>query len=681
MQLKILPLVCLFLISFMLQGLNAQERFGFDDFEYSEESVTWGSVSKSTYFFPINEKRFIANGSTLYLNLKTSDVLNAKRSFVTIAINNIPVATKSPEPSDSSINFVIPLSANSVNSGFLRVDVISKLRIDEELCEFYGEGAFWLRRLPSSHLDLNLKSPETSEIKGISDFLNEASTILLPEEVSLTTMKYAAYIQYYFKNELNRNLSIKSIPNRSDSIPPGSILLGLLKEINSDEKFDVEIDTPHTESGLVKLYRLGAENKPFSKNKSKILLVTGQGEDEFEKAAQSLLEKDLISSAYTDSYFVKEGKSLGGVSVEVLNEINFRELGVNEEITEGVGRIQKEIELPRAIFPPGLSKLKLNLKFTYRPLEETESAYLNLYMDDVLKHSYSLNSSGSFERMMDFTGVKSKDKNKLKIEYYFIPEGKECIRNPTTFYAQLDLDASEFKAEAFEKEKQLSFDNFTQTFFRNKPVIYWDVPNSPRHTASLSLLLDKLNPELAFKKKHVFPDILPIDSLKTRGNTNSSIIITSQSESLEEFAEGNSFLNIRYNQYEFKKEDYSRFFEVSYTDRIGISQLFEVEGQDFMFIYDPDGNPAILNQIIEKIASPYLDNYGDLILASEDDSYFFSLMNEQKITKKEIESNFQNFWNKYSLIIIFVLLILLIVILIYIFQKSQESKNNIIGNE
>lgn len=671
------------IIFLLYNSANSQVKYEFTDFQYPEESVSWGSKGKSTYFIPVDENQTLKKGSELHLDFKTSQVLNPQRSYVTVAINDVPVATKSPNLKSRILNFVIPLSQNNINSGFIKVDIYNDLVIDNDVCETYGEGAFWSRRLSSSHVILNTEKRIKKGGNTISKFIDETQQIYIPENPSLNTIKYTAYIKFYFNRAFGKNLKINSIPDRLDSVSSGSILLGKYKEFDSILSSEFMLDSVDKGEGLVKLHSLKFKDslKSTSFQNRTFLLVTGVDDKGVEKASQSLLDENIIKSAFTTSYLVNQGLDLNAIDNEAIKKISLRNLGVSEGIIEGMGKMQKTITFPSAIFPSGVSQLKLNLKFIYRPLKKTEKVYVNIYVDNILKSSHSLNDSGVFENVLNFYDLDLKQENNIRIEYYYLPEGGDCMIKPAPFYAQIDLDASDIEAVSFKKNKKLNFGNFTQNLFKNKAIIYWDLPYDIEQISSLSKLVEAHNPELAINREYIFPAILTLDSLESNINTNSGIIITSQAGSLKKFGELFPSLDIKNSQYDFKKENYSNYFKLNFNEDLGINQLFERKGKDFMFIYNPEGNPAILKQLIGRIQNSNLTNKGNLILASKENSYNFSLKNQEILSENEVEANFDSFWENYRIVIIFGLLILLIVLLIYIFQKSQESKNSIVENK
>ena len=142
-----------------------------------------------------------------------------------------------------------------------------------------------------------------------------------------------------------------------------------------------------------------------------------------------------------------------------------------------------------------------------------------------------------------------------------------------------------------------------------------------------------------------------------------------------------NLIDIKNDQYQFKKEDFSKFLKLNYADFIGVNQLFSEGENDFMFVYNPEGHPDVLKQLIDNTQDSSLTNGENLILANKTKAYSFSLETKDLLSEQEVQTNFDVFWENYSIIIIFGLLILLVVLLVFLFLKSQESKNDIIDNK
>lgn len=656
----------------------SQDAQSFEDFGYPEELVTWGSNSSLSYYIPIDANRLL-EGSFVSLEFLTSQVLDVNNSFITISIGDIPVATKKPTANSNITNFKIPIKARDVVSGFVKIEVINDFRINQDICESYSQGAFWIRRLDTSSILLNYENSDTKKHTTISEFIASAERILIPEKASIQELQYAAYIQFYFERVMNTKLEIGTLPKVNNSILNSSIIIAQNEQLPKYFNKTKDLKAISTDHGWVGLQVTSDSIETGNSTRSfQSLLVTGSNDKGLIKAGRSLLDQDIYQSAYSRSYVVTRAHQFKNERRN--KELHtLRELNVQEELTQGIGKLFKEINISRSSFPNGISGLELNLNFAYRPLKETEDGYVNLYIDDVLKYSGQLNGSGSFNETIGFEELEPKRNNTLKVEYYYVPDGGFCKENPASFYAQINIDRSTLKATGLTND-QLSFFHFPENFEDHESRIYWDLPINEDQVIHLSNLIGQLNS--GRNESFVYPQVLELDRLKQNEKKQNAIIISSESNSLDEFAGKHPYLKLKQDKYQFEKEDYNHFFTIDYVDKIGVNQLFKKDDETWMFIYVPEGKPEILHNLIAGIQSTSLTNTGDVILSNSEESYFFNLNKGTGIEqKKEIENDFDQLWKRYRVFIIFGLFILMIVLLIYIYQKSQESKNNIVNDQ
>lgn len=668
------------LVFTILPSTSAQTNYSFEDFGYPAETVSWGSNVASTYFIPIDEEPFLDKGGMLYLNFQTSQVLNTKQSYITIALNDLPLKTKSLNQTNT-VSFRLPITKSNISNGFLKIDVYIDLLLKEKLCESFDEGAFWTRRLASSRILLNAAPKTNIKTQDISRFISEVEHLYIPKAPSLNTIKYSAYLKFLLKNEFDKDIKLYTLPKILDSIKKKSIVLGPLDSLNANLQNELLLDGLSQDTGVVKLIDVESLRPKLAAQSFLALLVSGVGQEGFKKAAESLLSKGVAKSAFSSSYTVKKSWDIHTMKNKAVSKISFKDLGAEEIKLEGFRNLQQTILLPSSIFKEGLSEFTINLKVIYRPLVETEKVFANIYVDNLLKASYLLDDTGRLNEKLVINNFEFKQVNSLRFEYDYKPEGGECTVKPAVFYAQTDLDASFVEATAFNKFDELNFGNFNKNIFENKAIIYWDVPHHIQNIASLAKLVEAHNSNIKFNRDYVYPEIYPIDSLETNIETNNGIIITSREEFQKHIATSNFFIDIKNDQYQFKKEDFSKFLKLNYADFIGVNQLFSEGENDFMFVYNPEGHPDVLKQLIDNTQHSSLTNGENLILANKTKAYSFSLETKDLLSEQEVQTIFDVFWENYRIIIIFGLLILLVVLLVLLFLKSQESKNDIIDNK
>ena len=411
------------------------------------------------------------------------------------------------------------------------------------------------------------------------------------------------------------------------------------------------------------------------------LIITGKNDIGFAKAAQSLLDENIMKTLFTQCYEVLEGKDLSQYDNDIYKTTTLRKLGVVDELTEGIGRFYKEIRFKGSFFGKGISSLELNLDLDYRPIQETEDVYLNIYIDDVLKHSQELDDTGYFNDSIKLENIELNTYNTIKVEYYYVPDGGFCIEDPATFYSHIDLDKSSLTVTSYYEKSKISFFYFDYNFRETTPYIYWDLAFNKENVETITHIINLINP-VKSKNKIIYPKLMKLDKLESNIDKHNSIILTTETETLNKFARDREYLRLKDEKYDFRINDFEDYFKIDYNNGIGANQLFESNSLSHMYAYIPDNDPNILNQLVEALIGQSINNTGNLILADQDEAHFFD-MNKiiNNLSKKEISSNFDRFWLKYRVFIIFGLAVLLLVLLIHLFQRSKESKKNIVDDK
>ena len=195
---KIFFLIILF-CSFQSNG----QVYKFTDFDYSIETVTWGSNSRISYFIPINEKRLLKNNK-IVLHLETSEVLDKDTSFITVITADTPVSTKRPSQ-ENMVEFNIPIFKKDITNGFIKLDIICDLSINDEYCELYNQGALWVKRTSSSYILLNYEK-DSDYLSKISSYLKKTKKLYLPKNPTLSEIQYASYIKFFHEAYMNKEL-------------------------------------------------------------------------------------------------------------------------------------------------------------------------------------------------------------------------------------------------------------------------------------------------------------------------------------------------------------------------------------------------------------------------------------------------------------------------------------------
>lgn len=669
----------IFLSSFF--KISAQKSFNFSDFDYPTETVINGQQGKTSFFIPLEEGTFLKD-SKVSLNFVVPEVVNHDRSFITVALAGIPLVTKSPDEKTHEVNIELDLDSKYVSSGFLRIDVFTNLKINDELCEIYNEGVFWVRMLSSSKLIFKDKALEKKVVipKNISESIDVINQIIIPENASINTLAYSSYIKFYFSRVFNKELEIKTFGNENLNTLDQSLVFGDLKELPELYQDLINEQNYDLDDGIVQLQIVEDDNEEvYQRN----LIVTGYNNKAIEKVVEFILTEDMLRSSFTSSLAVKKGRDLTrNRKVIEFENINFSRLGVSEELIEGIGKLTREVNIPRSYFGSSVKKMELNLDLTHRPVNSKESAYLNIYFDEVLKKSFKLDNKGDFKTSLVIEDFEIKRENVIKIEFYFVPQGGMCMANATAFYAQINLEKSYLRPVSYFDTPKLNYFYFPENFQNNDINIFTDAKSTPENIEVFSELLSIINPGNLSNNDFSYPLIKPVDSLNLDKSDESKIIILNEPQQLENRFNKNAFVNFNDEVVDYRSEVYKNFFDIDYKKDLGFNQLFYFNQNPVMLITNPTNDPKVFKQLISGMRGQYLSNTGNVIVANSTSNYFFNSTDTMEKDSFETEqTSFELYWDKYRIFFVFALFLLLLVLLIYIFSKSKESKNNILDNE
>jgi hypothetical protein len=661
----------------------AQTNFSFSDFGYPDETIIYGSQGKTSFFIPAGEAVFLKE-SQVTLNFKLPEVINHKSSFITVAVGGQPVSTKRPNINTHQIKFQIDLNTKVVSSGFIRIDVYTNLKVGEEICEIYNEGVFWAKLLESSKISLKTNSL-ASQIK-IPKTINTALTLIehlaIPSQPTINELKYASYILFYFKREFSKELNLISLDDTvSSEALDQAIILGKVEHLPSGIT-DLVAGHDITNNGLVLLQSTLTENSTTQSIYQRNIIVTGTTEESFSKAAKTLLHKNILNSAFSSYISVEKGAELKTFSgYREFEKVLFEDLDVNNEIIEGIGKISRDINIPRSVFGSNIKQLELQFNTTYRPVRKDENAYVNFYFDDVLIKSFALDQTGEFTKVLNFDNFKIKKNNILKVEYYFVPKGGMCVANATSFYAQINSRKSWLRPLDYEEEPRLNYFYFPENFQSNPTQIFIDQDLGFKKAEALAELLDIMNPGNSTQFGYVYPEVKPTSFLSQsfENDSLSKIIVTEDQAVQKQVLKHSKFLKVDDSTHFYEHEMFDTFFDITYEDQLGLNHLFYKDNTPTMLIYNPKGEYLTLDNLVNRIKGQYLSNTGNTILATPTQSYFFDLAKKISSDNSQVKTSaFELYWDKYSIFVVFVLLVLFILILVLVFKKSQESKKNIL---
>lgn len=673
-----------FLIVFLV-GIQAicfsQIIESFSDYGYNDKITIHGANGIEDIYIPINEDINVLN-SSIHLELAFSNVVNRDISTVSILIDEVPIESCFLKNENQTLEIDIPVRKGYIVSGYIKLTVITNLKIGLEKCEISYEGAYWAKITENSFFSYELIATKKNIIrKTISFTVPDIKSIVLSDKNDIEDIQYASYIKFYFKRVYGIDLEIKNISEYKTKAVDAAIILMPYGKLNNriTEKLP---KFKSKDAGLVSVYRDRYENKQSLEiSEGQNIIVTGKTKQGYKKAAHFLLQKHLLNSAYVDYVYVnKEADLLDLPKRKNYEPIYFKDLNAQNTILNGIGYIDSNISMPRSNFGSNVKKMEIKINGTYRPLSNKEQGYFNLYFNDNFLSSYKLNNTGEINIGFDFDDIVMQPENNFRYEFYFIPEGGLCEKSAANFYGQIDIVNSYFKPVGYETSSSLSFFKFPENFQSNPISIYTDLIPNHKLISPISELIDVINPGQAGLSGFVYPPIKNAILSDIEDDTSTSkVIISANNDKFSEFYGESPYIKFKNNVIEYRAEEVDPFFNIEYQKEMGVNQLFYHDGTPIMLMNLPkDYHEDTLLSLISSIKEQSISDTGNVVLSKEDNAYFFDLRASSEDNDKSHLSNWiNNFWGKYRLFIILILMILFILILVFIYQKSKESKEKI----
>ena len=316
--------------------LFAQDRT-FKSMGYDDASITGISGSLS-YFIKVKPDDNI-DQSTLVLNLRASQVLNANNSFVVVYLKDEPVYTQRVITSalDTLLTFKVPLSTKYLqpDGRFIKVRVAAKMSIGDEYCKDIDNPACWLGVKNSSYISASTQVGFTYQ-RSIKEVIQEYNSVYTPASADVDDLMAGGLVYALIRQGAASKQVYTATYSPSDSVPAG-IIAGTADKLPYAVKQAMPSVSPG--QGLIALVPL---NVGFGTPRY-VLVVTGGDNAGYKKAISTLASNKRLSSAFSDKILVSDAtfssEVVAGASPLVTT---LEELGGGGELMEGIGALRKK---------------------------------------------------------------------------------------------------------------------------------------------------------------------------------------------------------------------------------------------------------------------------------------------------------------------------------------------------
>lgn len=648
----------------------------FSEFGYPETTVLNGPKASTVFYFSQSAK----SGSIVHLEIVPSQLILKDNSNITFMIGDKPVYSTFLKAFTDTIKVDLSIKDESILSGFIKLEIVSNLFLNDDECRDFDEPGLWLRITPNSYL--KTESTPLPSIKPnweIDEFIPKVENMVLSKSFTKDHPDLATYLHYYFKKSQGVDLPIHYLEDSSALSINNAIFLvnGNERDLYFPKQGDLGI-TPN-QGDLKMIYKKIVDKTSLDSIYTSNLLLTSENRAGILKAIQFFYSKDLNSSAFTNQ--LKVIKSTTGDSIfnfNLKNTFSFLDLGLETELSKGIGKIVKNIPLPNYLAQGNLREMNTHLKINHKPISEGENAFANIYLNNTLIKSFKLDDSGILEQDVSFKNLNLSKGSYLGIEYIYVPQGGLCDRNITEFYAQINPQESLLKP-AYREEIPLIFSSFPRNFSGSSLDILYDFEIHKDEISALSDLILKLNSRYESETTPYLPSFISLaDNSVILNSDSNKILLSKNPKKYKELFQADQYIKFLDEYISFKSDEIPQFFDVNYQTPLVYVQLFKSNENKVLMISDLSNSSKALKTAIEGIDDLFLTNSGNVLISNTERYYFFDLRSNELKNQSEITLNqFEEFWTKFRLFIITTTIAIIVVLLTYIFNKSRDAKKKI----
>lgn len=648
----------------------------FSEFGYPESTVLNGPKASTVFYFNQSSKM----ESMVHLEIVPSQLILKEISSITFMIGDKPVYSTFLSAFTDTIKIDLPIKPESILSGFIKLELISNLFLSDDECRDYDEPGLWLRVTPNSYVNtestpLSSKKPDWT----IDQFIPEVENMVLSKDFTKENPDLVTYLHYYFKKYQGIDLPIHYLEDSSSLSINKAIFL-----VNGTERSyyfpkEGELGITPNQGDFKMIYKKVLDKNSLDSVYTSNLILSSENRDGMLKAMQFLFFQDLTSSALTDKLRVL--KSTKGDSIfnfNLKNTFNFEELGLETELSTGIGKIVKNIPLPNYLAQGNLSAMNIRIKINHKPISEGENAFTNIYLNNILIKSFKLDETGILEQDVSFKNLSLSKGSYLGIEYIYVPEGGFCDRNITDFYAQISPKES-LLIPQYREEIPLTFSSFPRNFSGKPMDFIYDFEIQKDEISALSDLILKLNSRFESESTPYLPSFISVvDDLKPLSSQSNKVLISKNPKRYKELFLPEQYIKFLDDYISFKSDEIPQFFDVNYETPLVYAQLFQSNKNKILMISDLSKSTKAIKTAIEGIDDLFLTNSGNVLISNTERYYFFDLRNNELKNQSEITLNqFEEFWIEFRLFAITTIIAFIVVLLTYIFNKSREAKKKI----
>lgn len=653
--------------------LFAQSERTFESMGYDDQSII-GITGSLSYFIKIKPDDNV-DQSKVILNIRASQVLNPRNSFIIIYLKDEPVFSQNIIASavDTAFSISIPLNKKYLqpDGRFIKMKVAAKLSVGDEYCKDVDNPACWIGVKNSSYLSAGYQSSSTYQ-RSLKEWIQEFNTVYTPATADLDDLTAGGIIYTLLKQGAAKKVYTATY-QQVDSVPNG-IVTGLADKLPVSIK--QVIPSLGAGQGLIALARVNNGN-----NTQLVLVISGADAVGYRKAINTLASNKRLSSAFTDKMIINEGLP-SNVAVDNPSPLitSLEDLGGSPSLMEGIGALRQKYVFSLTEFNAIPNKLTFHLESYFSVLKPDDRGFLNIYLNQNLVFNASLMDRPNFIDDIDLKPYLLSKFNTLEVEFRFHPGTNICKDGFSNFFAFVNTKSSTLTFSGERENKFYSFFNFPAEF-RKVPskIIVSPALYTSNITSSIGELIYQLNSPIKNDfNKLIVPQLVAADKTSLDDLTGFNLIALLQRN--DPFVKNFTQLPVQYEKdFQLYKDSKGLLtYSVNDFSNSGMAQIFRERGSTVLLVtaLGDSSRKDAFESVIKNFSTQLTEIESNVCIANSSgiSNYFFKMPEDStSVVYKGERSQLAIFWESYRYWFLGVLLIL--VLLAYFFVRNKVKKS------
>lgn len=628
---------------------------------YSDQSLQ-GLSSSATYYLRIPPTGTLQNGR-LTLFLTPSQALMRAKSSVTIQVHGQPVLSLNLNQLTAGSPISVPLSPDSQQAGspFVQVDVKTQLAISDDRCRDLENPALWLQVGRASSITYYAGANGGQRL-NLSNCLPTKTAIVYPATASPVDIRLVSALYSRLSELRPGTVGLFPASHVPDSLR-NLIVVGELTSLPARYRSRLTRQ-PQPHQGLFAL-EAATDRQP------EVLFVTGSGPDGYAKTVDAVSNATILSSAFGNFLTINEARQ-EPLARSQSDRLSLAQLGGQPTMMQGIGSLRQLYSFRLSDFSEQPNEIETHLEARYSGLQAGDRGYLNLYINDVLFSSTSLDKSGLISVSPRLKRYLLKPFNTVQAEFRFFPGTNVCQNSLTSFFAQVDVQRSYVYSAAAYSSETLSFLQYPGAFQAKPLAVVVSKSQLAQAVPGVCELVRQLNQRPG--RMLTIPPVYVSDSYKSADGENLLAILDRTDPLWTRLSKAPVQFDRDFRLY---GDDRSKpLFAVSDSVSCGVAQIFR-EGSQSVLLLSLNGavTAGVLQNTARHLTDQLSNQASNVLIAAGPNRYVFNLTEDNSsIDYYDRNDYVRDWWGRYNLYILGGLLVLILLAFAYVRSKVKVSQ-------